>query len=101
MAGSGPVGHSPVDADRLVLRGPGIYHGGVMVATSGGAATVDIYDGLDTGGDLIDSLRCAASGRDASFSERGIAFARGLYVDLGSNVDRCTVFVNPPEAPGS
>ena len=96
MAGQGPVGHSAADADRVVLRGPGVYYGGLLLATAGGASTVDVYDGIDAGGELIDSLHAAASGVDKSWMDRGIELRRGLFVDAGSYVSACTLYYDVP-----
>jgi hypothetical protein len=85
----------PVNADRQELDPAAVYHGGILKATSGGTATVDVYDGKDTSGDLIDSFSAAASGYDDSWRDDGLLLKRGLYIDLGSNVDKFTVFYDP------
>ncbi|MEE8346815.1 MAG: hypothetical protein V3S20_05665 [Dehalococcoidia bacterium] len=93
-----PVGHLAVDADGLVLK-PGVtYHGGVCVASSGGAATVTVYDSVDASGDVIDEFSPAQSKSDRHPPDRGVIIRRGLYVDLGSNVDSFVVYFSP-EAP--
>jgi len=89
-------GHAGVGADGVYLEPGWIYHGGVLKSSSGGAATVDVYDGIDTGGELIDSFQCAASARDFHVLERGLEIRRRLYVDLGSNVTAFTVYYRRP-----
>ncbi|OGO08509.1 MAG: hypothetical protein A2Y61_04000 [Chloroflexi bacterium RBG_13_60_13] len=81
-----PFAHSRVFADKQVIQRAGVYHGGLLLATGDGASTVAVYDGVDTSGELIDSFSVAASTPQVRVFERGIALARGLYVDLGSNV---------------
>lgn len=97
------LAHQAVVADRRVVQGPGAYYGGVLVATSGGAATVDVYDGDSTSGELIASFSAAASGRNVDRPPIGIHFERYLYVDLGDNVSKFTVFYlenpDPPADP--
>lgn len=86
------VVHTRVEADRLVAqRGVGLY-GGELVATSGGTATVDIYDDIAAQGAPIMSFSVAASGIQRVFDPWPVAIASGLYVDLGSNVSRFTLF---------
>ena len=90
-----PYAHVTVDADGLVLPAGAIYHGGILLADSGGASTVAVYDGLDAGGDLIDYFSALTSARDRGVIERGVILRRGLYVNIGSNVDAFTVFYDP------
>ena len=87
--------HRRVDSDTR-LFGPGaVYHGAVLKASSGGAATVAVYDGLNTDGDPIDYFSVAASAVERNYMDDGIILRRGLYVDLGSNVDFFTVIHEP------
>ena len=91
-------GHLAVDADGKVLDAGAVYYGGILMAGSGGTATVIIYDGIDTDGDVIDYFSAAASGRDPRWLNEGIILRRGLYVDLGSNVDAFTLYYAPEPA---
>jgi len=84
-----------VGVDSRVLYPAATYHGGVLLATSGGTATVAVYDGIDANGDLIDYFSAGASGRDRSWLDDGIVLRRGLYVDIGSNVSAFTAFYDP------
>jgi hypothetical protein len=90
-------GHLAVDGDGGVIRRGGVYHGGVLLATSGGASTVAVYDGLDTSGDLIDYFSVSASAGERHVDDVGIQIREGLYVDVGSNVSKLTIFYDPPE----
>ena len=90
-----PVAHRRVTADRQLVDQVSVYHGGHLKATAGGTATVDVYDGLDTAGDLIDSFSAAASGHDSSYLETGVIVRRGLYVDLGDYVSSFVFFYQP------
>ncbi len=90
-----PVGHLTVDADGQVLPPGATYHGGCLIASSGGASTVTVYDGVDTGGDVIDGFSPAQSKADRHGPGRGLILRRGLYVALGSNVTAFTVYFTP------
>lgn len=87
-----PFVHAAVQADRQVAQRGSTYHGGALKSSAVGASIVDVYDGLDANGDLIDSYQCAASSRDVHVMEEGIVIRIGLYVDLGSNVTAFTVY---------
>ena len=91
----GPVAHQRVDADRLFAQRAAVYHGGLLVATGDGSATVAVYDGLDANGELIDYFTATTSARDRNFYERGLKLLRGLYVDIGSNVSAFDIFYEP------
>ena len=94
MAGC-PVSHKAVDADGRVLDPGAVYHGGILQVGSGGTGTVTVYDGVNARGDVIDYFSAATSGRDPRWLGEGIILRRGLYVDLGSNVDAFTVYYEP------
>jgi hypothetical protein len=95
----GPVGHARVTADRQVANAGAVYHGGLLVATSGGASTVNIYDGHGTDGELIDAYSVAASALERHVYERGLIILRGLYVDVGSNVSAFDILYAPEDPP--
>ncbi len=87
------VPHRAIFADGPVLPGPGRYYGGLLVATNGGASTVNIYDGVSaTVGELIDSWNILASAVDLHSLSYPLHVERGLFIDLGSNVSAFTVF---------
>ena len=94
-----PVGHATVTQDRKAIQQAGEYFGAVLLSTSGGAATAAFYDGHDATGDLIDYLATSGASTAArSFASRGVRLLYGLYVDLGSNVSKCSVFFDPAAA---
>jgi hypothetical protein len=86
------IDHKRLYADQQASLPASVYFGGILLAGAGGAATVAVYDGKDTTGDLIDYFSAATSARDRNFIPQGIRLQYGLYVDLGSNVDHFTVF---------
>lgn len=91
-----PFAHTAVQVDRQVLQRAAVYHGGILKSTSGGASAAVVYDGLDTTGEVIDYfLAAGASYNDSHALERGIALRVGLYIDLGNNVDKFTVYYDP------
>jgi len=63
------------------------------LATLGsGAGTVQVYDGLDAGGDLV--LTLAVNSSSASFSPAApIALHRGLYVAVTGSCEYTVVWV--------
>lgn len=87
----------PVASDGAVLTGPLLYYGGVLKSSAGGVSTVDVYDGLSTNGDLIDSFQCAASSRDRNPLSVPIFIMRGIYVDIGANVTGFTLYYDDDE----
>lgn len=62
-----------------------------LTATSGGAATCDVYDGHNTTGKKILVASCVASGSFHLNPKEPIPLENGLYIDLGSNVASCLV----------
>ena len=91
-----PFGHLTVDADRLAIERGGVYHGGLLRTGTGETSTVAVYDGLDTGGDLIDYFDATRASYDRHVFERGIDLRVGLYVDLAPSVVKFTVYYEPP-----
>ncbi len=91
-----PHPNYPVSADRLKFHDWSTYHGGILVATAGGTATVNVYDGVDANGDLIDAFAVAVSSIERHWMDDGIQLKRGLYIDLGANVSAFTMFAHPP-----
>lgn len=90
-----PIGHLAVDADGKVLNAGAVYHGGVLIAGSGGASTATVYDGVNARGDAIDGFSPATSKSDRHPPDRGVTLRRGLYVALGSNVSSFVVYFSP------
>ena len=93
--GSWPYAARDVGVDSRVLKPAALYRGGLLLAGSGGASTVAVYDGIDTTGELIDYFSAAASARDRNYIGDGVILKRGLYVDVGSNVSKFTIFYEP------
>jgi len=91
-------GHQKVGVSGAYLEPGWVYHGGALKSSSAGAATVDIYDGIDTTGDPVDAFQCALSSRDVHVLERGLIVRRRLYVSLGSNVSFFTLYFTTPGA---
>jgi len=90
-----PFAHSRMYADRQLIQRASVYHGGLLLADGVGASTVAVYDGLDTGGELIDSFSVATSTPERHIYEKGIALRVGLYMDLGANVSVFTAYYDP------
>lgn len=91
------ISHRRIEADRQVLIRAGSYHGGMLRATSGGTASVTVYDAQSAEATaFLDELRATASDHDAHFYERGIVIQNDLFVDVGSNVADFVLFYLPP-----
>ena len=58
----------------------------ILVASSAGAATTDLYDGRDTTGRKFSVLSAPASMMAHLFPKEDILLENGLFVDVGSNV---------------
>ena len=91
-----PLRHRQVKADEAVAVRRGSYHGGLLLSSSGGAATVAVYDGPDTSGELIDYFTVQASEREIHFYERGIAIRDRIYIDVSSNITSFVFFYLEP-----
>lgn len=93
-----PVRTVQLTADAPVLQGPVVYRGGLLKATSGGAATADLYDNNQAGGQPLDSFRAATSNYDRHTDPDGIWVMRGVYVDLGANVDSFVLYYDDDDS---
>lgn len=84
-----------ISADRLVSTEPCLLHGAVILCSAaGGDAT--IYDGHDASvGKSILPLKGPANESVPVFPPEPIFCARGLYVDVGTNVTSVTVIWEP------
>lgn len=94
--GDRPYSHTAVQADKQAVKRGGVYHGGILLASSGGTATVAIYDGLSAAGELIDYFSCAASTYDRHSFGKGVDVREGVFVDIGDNVSAFTLYYDPP-----
>jgi hypothetical protein len=86
-----------VEAGRLALSRPIRYHGGLLLANGVGAATVNVYQGVDAGGTPIDAFYAPTSDNDMHWLDSGILLDAGLYVAIGSNVSLVVLFVSYPQ----
>ncbi len=93
------VGHYRVMADRKVLEAGAVYHGAILLSNGSGASIVAVYDGNDNSGDLLDRLETSGASKSVtSYPAVPLRAQRGIYVDLGSNVDQFVLFADPPPA---
>jgi len=83
--------HVNVSVDALVKTTPGKLYAVILSAASGGAGTVTIRDGHDTSGEIIMKLTATANWTVPVILREPVVFQRGLFIDVGSNVD--SVFV--------
>jgi len=88
-----PLRHTRITKDEPFLAGPCIYHGGFLQADAVGAATVEIFDDVGPNdGNFADGFRAATSEHDQHIIDEGLWMLRGLYIDLGANVDHFVVY---------
>ena len=78
--------------DHHLFKFPLVYHGALLKADGAGTATVEIYDGQNAGEEWKDSFRAAADEHDQHIFERGMEMSKGLFADLGANVDLFVVY---------
>jgi len=76
--------------DEMVNLGPSFVKHICIVASTGGAATTLVYDGIDTNGKLTLALSAIASTHFSDQFSIPVFFSNGIFVDIGSNV---TLFV--------
>lgn len=79
----------------VITEGKAILHNAYLRASSGGAATGTIYDGVDTNGRNFHTLRAAANARDGMRGAADVHFEHGIYIDVGSNVEEVLVIYRP------
>jgi len=75
--------HKPLEASSLVIGGRGKLLGYSVTESAGSpaVASVILYDGTSTGGQIINRIKLAASGSaNTWFGPQGIQFQAGLYV---------------------
>lgn len=86
------AGWERLTADEQAARGPLLFAGLILTSDGVGAADVTVYDGQEvTGGRRFSSFN-AASGATEVFTFPPVRFLRGLYIDIGSNVEDFVAF---------
>jgi len=63
----------------------------LLTATAAGAADIEIRDGHNTGGDSILVIKAAANESFQYTPCHPIPFEKGIFVQIGSNVQSCIV----------
>lgn len=87
-----PAKHVRVTQDGQLFRGPMVYYGGYLRASSGGTADVNVYDGQDATDAFLDGFRAPASEHDMHQIDLGLLVLRGLFIDAGANVEHFLVY---------
>lgn len=91
--------HLRVSRNGQIFQGPLIYYGGYLRAGAGGAGTVDVFDGQGNDDAFLDGYRAAANEHDQHQIDLGILVLRGLFVDIGANVDQFIVYYDTDISP--
>lgn len=87
-------GHVHTSVDLLVSDTPVILHG-VVLSAGGDNADVELYNGQDAAsGQLIIHVK-AVSGLTFSTDLFGVRCERGLFVNVGANVEHVLVVYDP------
>jgi hypothetical protein len=68
--------------DGIVKTGMGHYWGCSLVGDGTNPGTVVVYDGTDTGGTVIDTIKCVATGNGGGQYARPVKVKTGIYVDV-------------------
>ena len=80
------IGSRWVTTDQVVKTTPGDVYSVTLTAGAGGAATVTIRDGHNTGADAVLVVGSVASQTTQVLFMVPIPTTKGIYVDVGSNV---------------
>jgi hypothetical protein len=83
-------------AGKLVCGFSARVMGWTIVETSGSAAaTINIYDGADTTGEIALPIKIASAGSSTDwFGPNGVLFRNAVYVNLASGQAQGTIFYN-------
>lgn len=68
--------------DGIVKTGMGHYWGCRLVGDGTNPGTVVVYDGTDTGGTIIDTIKCVSTGGNGDQLKNPIKVKTGIYVDV-------------------
>ena len=83
-------------AGKLVCGFSARVMGWTMVETTGSAAaTVNVYDGADTSGEIALPIKIGQGGSSTDwFGPNGILFKNAVYVNVASGAAQGTIFYN-------
>ena len=86
-----------VTQSKAVLLGGGRLLRADLVATSSGAATATLHQGVDDAAPVLAQLSAPASGMRSISFQPGLDLTEGLYVKLGANAQGVLILWEPPE----
>ena len=75
-----------ITADTFITRGPILLYGVVLSSDNVGAADAALYEGRNTSGRLLFTMRAPQTQTTSVIWATPIHLADGLYIDVGSNV---------------
>lgn len=78
-----------------VTEGPAILGNMLLSANSSGAADATPYNGVDANGDQFITLKAATSRLQGYPGGANVRMEKGLYVEVGSNVEEVVVIWRP------
>lgn len=73
--------------DSVVCNGPAVVFAVTLTSDQAGVADAIVYDGNGTSGDIKFDLACIDDSHDHRPFYPGVYFRRGIYIDIGSNVE--------------
>ena len=80
-----------VTVDRQVHYGPALVFAISIASDGGGNATADVYDGHNAGAGQMFDLKALNNYKHFMCFPAPVVFTRGIYVDVGSNVDSVVI----------
>ena len=86
-----------VTQSKVVLLGGGKLLRADLVATSSGAATATLHQGVDDAAPVLAQLSASASGMRSISFQPELNLTEGLYVKRGANTQGVLILWEPPE----
>lgn len=100
MPGSlGPSAYRTIDHTGRYGEPGTVYRGGVLLAAASDTSVLWIYDGNDATGAILDRLSASPSALSLRPLTDGIIIRVGLYIVADANIDRFTLYYDPPSPP--
>lgn len=91
----GPLAEFRVTADEPAALGPCYFWGYHICTTGGGVTSATLYKGPSTLGRRWFDIRGTATRALSMLLPRPIYVERGIFVDVGANLDALIIFYQP------
>jgi len=89
------IANERVTVDTEVTGSPALIYSLTLCSDGGGIADAVVYDGGSNKGDRKIDLRVIDDDMRPLFFDPPLYFARGIYVDVGSNVESVLIQYHP------